>query len=409
MSQKWHIGSAIVLPVRSFALGGGASAPLDREADDVFVSHAFQGTWKQEYQRMKAQRLEADAARDASVPPGRLPSKEPSPAPDQTRCANGTAGVRVCACCAEQTSLHHLIDGNTYSKWTVAKPGPALNVTLELSSSSVIEEYYLASAGDHFPTSWYACVDNRMYSRLLRLAFVRTANGEWLHVDEQRGFTEPRRYRHYRFPFKSPVEDHVTALRLTFNPDGQLQISELGVLERSGDVIPLPPTPLLSAANLAFKPASNCSIPNIIHQTWKSEMVPSSIQGYVKSWLRLHPQYEYRFWTDDQNLELLKKHYPWFVPTYQAYSSPGQRADAIRYFILYHFGGLYVDADFEALKPADDLLANHTAVFGTEPQAHAHLLYNLPRLVSNAFMATCRNHPVLREVKKNPCYCHHSP
>jgi mannosyltransferase OCH1-like enzyme len=37
--------------------------------------------------------------------------------------------------------------------------------------------------------------------------------------------------------------------------------------------------------------------------------------------------------------------YPWFLETFDGYVYPIQRADAIRYFVLHHFGGIYIDLD----------------------------------------------------------------
>lgn len=37
--------------------------------------------------------------------------------------------------------------------------------------------------------------------------------------------------------------------------------------------------------------------------------------------------------------------YPWFLETFQNYRYPIQRADAIRYFVLAHYGGTYIDLD----------------------------------------------------------------
>jgi mannosyltransferase OCH1-like enzyme len=38
-------------------------------------------------------------------------------------------------------------------------------------------------------------------------------------------------------------------------------------------------------------------------------------------------------------------HYPWFLATFEGYTYPIQRADSIRYFVLYHYGGIYIDLD----------------------------------------------------------------
>ena len=41
----------------------------------------------------------------------------------------------------------------------------------------------------------------------------------------------------------------------------------------------------------------------------------------------------------------LKQHYPWFLPTYDGYTQEMMRIDAIRYFLMFHYGGIYLDID----------------------------------------------------------------
>src|SRR5437868_4106817 len=78
-----------------------------------------------------------------------------------------------------------------------------------------------------------------------------------------------------------------------------------------------------------------------------------------QSWLLMHPEWTYFFWTDSDNLRLIQDHYPDHLRLYNGYSawaSHLQRADVIRYFILHRYGGVYVDLDFESLRPLDVLL-----------------------------------------------------
>ncbi|WP_170265534.1 glycosyltransferase [Thiohalocapsa marina] len=118
------------------------------------------------------------------------------------------------------------------------------------------------------------------------------------------------------------------------------------------------------------------------------------------SWKRHHGHWEYRFWTDADNLAFLTAHYPEFLPIYQGYASPICRADAIRYFLLYHFGGLYADLDFECLRPFDALLEGKGVVLGLEPDAHLgqHKHFEHDRIVCNALMASRPGHPFWRFV-----------
>ena len=52
---------------------------------------------------------------------------------------------------------------------------------------------------------------------------------------------------------------------------------------------------------------------------------------------------------------MIKEYYPWFLDTYNSYPYNIQRADAIRPFILYHYGGLYVDMDTFCLTNFDNV------------------------------------------------------
>lgn len=58
----------------------------------------------------------------------------------------------------------------------------------------------------------------------------------------------------------------------------------------------------------------------------------------------------------------MQTQYPWFLSTYNSYPYNIQRVDAVRYFILHHFGGIYLDLDVGCLKRLDFLRqANFTA------------------------------------------------
>jgi len=61
-------------------------------------------------------------------------------------------------------------------------------------------------------------------------------------------------------------------------------------------------------------------------------------------------------WTDTSSQEFIAEHYPWFLGTFNNYTYPIQRADAIRYFVLHHYGGIYLDLDIGCLRPLDPLL-----------------------------------------------------
>ncbi|KAI8814708.1 nucleotide-diphospho-sugar transferase [Cladochytrium replicatum] len=96
-------------------------------------------------------------------------------------------------------------------------------------------------------------------------------------------------------------------------------------------------------------------IPAIMHQSWKSRVVPLRMARWAQTWKTLNPHYEYRLWTDLDNLHLCKRYFPWFLPTYTSFPHNIQRADVARYMYMYRYGGVYADLDVEALQPMDRL------------------------------------------------------
>ncbi|QKV94833.1 glycosyltransferase [Streptomyces sp. NA02950] len=159
--------------------------------------------------------------------------------------------------------------------------------------------------------------------------------------------------------------------------------------------------------------AHQTHIPSLIHQTWKDTDVPPRWRAWAASWRRHHPDWEYRLWTDADNRAFLEKHYPWFLPVYDGYPEPIMRADAIRYFLLDHYGGVYADLDFECLRPTTDLLTDCELVLGLEPEEHTRLSLarrrGLRRVVGNAFLASRPGHPFWAHVHRELVGAHTAP
>ncbi|MBN1148032.1 MAG: glycosyltransferase [Anaerolineales bacterium] len=187
---------------------------------------------------------------------------------------------------------------------------------------------------------------------------------------------------------------------------------------------PRPPQPQNSLPDLRSAPDERAravgpvffggdSIPPILHQTWKDENLPLEFVKYQRTWQERHPDWAYRLWTDADNREFLRQHYPWFLPIYYGYTEPIKRADAVRYFILHHYGGVYVDLDFECLRPLEPLLAGKQVVFGLEPDEHLEIHFpggrGLRQIVCNAFMSSIPGHPFWEHVFKQLVAYHKSP
>lgn len=105
------------------------------------------------------------------------------------------------------------------------------------------------------------------------------------------------------------------------------------------------------------------NVTRIIHQSWKTKTLPQTFQRYFPSWRKCFPNWEHKFWTDEDNRKFITDHYPWFLKTYNSFPEEIYRADVARYFYMYHYGGVYTDMDNECLAPFEHLLENHTLVF----------------------------------------------
>lgn len=133
-------------------------------------------------------------------------------------------------------------------------------------------------------------------------------------------------------------------------------------------------------------------IPKIIHQVYEDlSGPPENLRILSESWKKNNPDWKYMFWTKSE-MEDLVNDFPDFEGIYHKLPFNVQRWDVIRYMILYKYGGLYVDMDYECLKSLDSLLVSTKCVLGLEPQEHAKKI-NSEYLPGNAFMASVPNHP----------------
>ncbi len=126
------------------------------------------------------------------------------------------------------------------------------------------------------------------------------------------------------------------------------------------------------------------AFPRLIFQTWKSKVdMPTNYARWSQSFRRLNPGFAYCLWDDFDNRRFIATHYPWFLPVYDTYPREIYRADAVRYFFLYQFGGLYADMDTECLKPLAPLFQSGDVWLGRMGKDPA-----FPHSIPNAIMAS---------------------
>ena len=96
-------------------------------------------------------------------------------------------------------------------------------------------------------------------------------------------------------------------------------------------------------------------VPKIIHQTWKTDDIPSHYKPLVESWKNKYPDYKYNLWSDQKLEEYVKKHWSWYLPVWEKLVPFIKKVDTVRYMWMYDLGGMYADLDMECLKKASFL------------------------------------------------------
>ena len=145
-----------------------------------------------------------------------------------------------------------------------------------------------------------------------------------------------------------------------------------------------------------FPYTGEVKIPMIIHQTWKDTQIPRKFEKWIKTWIRNQPDWQYILWTDESARQLIADKYPDFLPVYDGYTENIRRADALRYFILYEYGGVYADMDMESLKSIIPVSYKYSCFVGQEPYEHSILDGNFEELVINALIGCRKGHPFMK-------------
>lgn len=95
-------------------------------------------------------------------------------------------------------------------------------------------------------------------------------------------------------------------------------------------------------------------------------------------------------WTDASSRAFIAENYPWFLSVFDAYPYAIQRADAIRYFVLHKYGGIYMDLDIGCTRRMDPLLRFDVILPETRPVG-----------VSNDLIFSAKGHPFMDQMIHN--------
>lgn len=117
-------------------------------------------------------------------------------------------------------------------------------------------------------------------------------------------------------------------------------------------------------------------IPKVIHYCWfGGNPKPDNVKRYMSSWKKYCPDYEFQEW-NESNFDVTENAY-----CREAYEAKKWAfvTDYVRLWALYHYGGFYMDADVEVVKPLEPLRV-YDALSG----------YELKTRIPTGTMGACR-------------------
>ena len=94
-------------------------------------------------------------------------------------------------------------------------------------------------------------------------------------------------------------------------------------------------------------------IPKVIHYCWfgRNTLPPLAVKC-IESWKKYFPDYEIKEWNEENfNVNII----PYTKEAYEM-KKYAFVSDYARFWILYHYGGLYFDTDVEVIRPMDDII-----------------------------------------------------
>ena len=137
-----------------------------------------------------------------------------------------------------------------------------------------------------------------------------------------------------------------------------------------------------------IKPGTSYRIPPTFHQIWiGGKPLPEKYKKWQRTWKSV-PGWRYKLWTDEdaEKFPLVNR------ALFEQEKNMGVRADILRMEILYQEGGVYIDTDFECLKPEIFDLFNKSYDFYTGITPLDGEIYYL----ANGLIASVPGHPILK-------------
>lgn len=142
-----------------------------------------------------------------------------------------------------------------------------------------------------------------------------------------------------------------------------------------------------------IKNKENQLIPKCIYQTWKSRKLPLDMHRAVIKTIELNPDYDYYFFGDEDCRSYLSKNYPEdYLEAFDDLVPGAFKADFWRYAVIYKEGGVYIDVDFDCVKPLDEIIQEDDSLILVKDHG-----IDCCTAIFQAFIASVPNNGVIKE------------
>lgn len=126
-------------------------------------------------------------------------------------------------------------------------------------------------------------------------------------------------------------------------------------------------------------------IPRHIHFINLDGHLSAESERLIQTWKAVHPAWKVKVWTADDlgSFVFLNK------KAFQNARTPEEKSQILRYEILYREGGLFVDTNFECLRPFDIIHKSSEFYAGIASTS-------TPTVLSNSLVGCVAHHPIIR-------------
>lgn len=139
-------------------------------------------------------------------------------------------------------------------------------------------------------------------------------------------------------------------------------------------------------------------IPKIIHQTYKTNQLPDDLLKWHQKIVLLHPSWQVKLWTDEDNLALVKQHFPHMLEVYLKLPYPIMQVDMVRYMYMAVYGGVYMDLDYELFTSLDASVKGTNLLLPLSREKKENDFYKKKVIIGNCIFASTPNHIFWQDV-----------